>query len=1022
MKTVKITAYIICFVFLFYTVLGYFAAPKLIMNYAPKIAAQYDANLSIKNITLNPFTYEANITGVAFSRKSPIFKFDEININFDPINLITKTIKIANLKISKPEIFIQKEENGEFNFSFLLSQKDTNSSSSTEKTTQFEYEIGELEIINANLNYEDFSNDFKLSLKDMDYKLSNLSTKNGNLGAHSLLASSNLANKIIIDANASLNPLKIDGNMQINELKTKPIWISFFKDMPLTINGAVVSSDLNYSLNFDENISIKANAKTDIKDINITQNKNTFIINSLIIPNLDANFINSYNNFDMKMSISNIDIGSFKTKFDEFNANFDKLSLDTTKINFDQNLDLNLDINDINLKKLNIKKDSSKLSIDAFTLNKINLKKDDLKIKNISVANTNLDLDKQNYLDINGTELSNLNLKNSSLTLENVVINKPNFATFIDESGSKFIDNLISLFPKNSDKKDKSKKDEFNYNISNLILNNGHLYLSDKISKNSIKNIELTAQNISNKDSLTLHLNAKDGNLNLKSSAKINIDKNELSGNINLNLNNLNFAKPYVKQYLNIADLNAKAHLNAKINYTDKLSAKADLNVNNFYIKDDKNEVLSSFKTLSQNINLQDKNILISNVKLENPHLKFVVSKQKELNILNLIKNQDSKTSDKTQNDNFKLSLKNLTLKNGWLEFKDESLALPFDTNITKISTTINELSNDKISNIALHGVVANYGFSEILITALPFDPRSNTDLIVCFKNINLKNITPYSVKFLGYEIDDGRLSVNLNYKIKNSILSGANSLNFDNLTLGREIPSKDAVSLPLKLAISILKDRNNQIDINLPIWGDLNNPEFSYSGIVMQAIFQLLSDVVTSPFRFIGNVLGINTDEISSVDFTPGTAFLLETNESKIKKLADIAKKKPEIIFTLTPTYSQIPDSHAIADRSVSKDILLVMNTKDLSYENALKEMFKKKFNNSEFINENDAKEKLISLVKIKQDRILAIAQKRVENLRQKLIENGVKEDQIEILNIKDVKGQANDKKVSMQINIRTR
>ncbi|HDX6247191.1 TPA: hypothetical protein RPV63_000330, partial [Campylobacter fetus subsp. venerealis] len=66
MKTAKITAYIICLVFLFYTVLGYFAAPKLIMNYVPKIAAQYDANLSIKNIKLNPFTYEANITGVEF--------------------------------------------------------------------------------------------------------------------------------------------------------------------------------------------------------------------------------------------------------------------------------------------------------------------------------------------------------------------------------------------------------------------------------------------------------------------------------------------------------------------------------------------------------------------------------------------------------------------------------------------------------------------------------------------------------------------------------------------------------------------------------------------------------------------------------------------------------------------------------------------------------------------------------------------------------------------------------------------
>ncbi|KGT36746.1 hypothetical protein KU70_03250 [Campylobacter fetus] len=121
-------------------------------------------------------------------------------------------------------------------------------------------------------------------------------------------------------------------------------------------------------------------------------------------------------------------------------------------------MDLNLDINDINLKKLNVKKDSSKLSIDTFALNKINLKKDDLKIKNMSIASTSLNLDKQNYLDINGTELSNFNLKNNSLTLENIIINKPNFATFIDESGSKFINNLFSLLPKNSDKKMNPKK------------------------------------------------------------------------------------------------------------------------------------------------------------------------------------------------------------------------------------------------------------------------------------------------------------------------------------------------------------------------------------------------------------------------------------------------------------------------------------------------------------------------------------------------------------------------------------
>lgn len=304
----------------------------------------------------------------------------------------------------------------------------------------------------------------------------------------------------------------------------------------------------------------------------------------------------------------------------------------------------------------------------------------------------------------------------------------------------------------------------------------------------------------------------------------------------------------------------------------------------------------------------------------------------------------------------------------------------------------------------------------------MPFNPTSNTDLILRFKNINLKNVTPYSVKFLGYEIDDGRLNVNLNYKIKNSILNASNSLNFDNLTLGREIPSKDAVSLPLKLAISILKDSNNQIDVDLPIWGDLNSPEFSYASIVWKAIFQLFSDVVTSPFRFIGNALGISVDELSSIDFAPGSAFLLETSEDKIKKLADIAQKKPDIVFTLSPTYSTKTDTYAIASRAVQREITLVMNTKDLNYENATKTLFRQKINNENFVNADVAIEKLINLTKVSENKILNIAAKRVENLSKRLLESGVNESQIEVLDITDTNGAKEDKKVSMKINIKTK
>ncbi|MFW5619068.1 MAG: hypothetical protein ACOCMY_04215, partial [Campylobacter hyointestinalis] len=160
----------------------------------------------------------------------------------------------------------------------------------------------------------------------------------------------------------------------------------------------------------------------------------------------------------------------------------------------------------------------------------------------------------------------------------------------------------------------------------------------------------------------------------------------------------------------------------------------------------------------------------------------------------------------------------------------------------------------------------------------------------------------------------------------------------------------------------------------------------------------------------------------LSSIDFAPGSAFLLETSEDKIKKLADIAQKKPDIIFTLSPTYSTKTDTYAIASRAVQREITLVMNTKDLNYENATKTLFRQKINNENFVNADVAIEKLINLTKVSEDKILNIAAKRVENLRKRLLESGVNESQIEVLDITDANGAKEDKKVSMKINIKTK
>ena len=118
------------------------------------------------------------------------------------------------------------------------------------------------------------------------------------------------------------------------------------------------------------------------------------------------------------------------------------------------------------------------------------------------------------------------------------------------------------------------------------------------------------------------------------------------------------------------------------------------------------------------------------------------------------------------------------------------------------------------------------------LVTA-PFRATEFTDLTLTFRNLEMTNLTPYSGKFAGRRIDSGKLSVDLEYKIKQRQLAGDNKFVINKLKLGERVDSPDAMKLPLDLAIALLEDSNGIIDLDLPISGSLDDPKFSYGKII---------------------------------------------------------------------------------------------------------------------------------------------------------------------------------------------
>jgi len=206
-----------------------------------------------------------------------------------------------------------------------------------------------------------------------------------------------------------------------------------------------------------------------------------------------------------------------------------------------------------------------------------------------------------------------------------------------------------------------------------------------------------------------------------------------------------------------------------------------------------------------------------------------------------------------------------INIKNMTLDFEDKNLPIPFKTTISKLTGEVSAVKNraNSTSNLEINGVVDNYGVAKITGIVNPNDIKLLTDVNMKFKNISMKNFTPYTAKFVGRAIKDGKLELDLNYNISESNLKAKNSIIIKKLELGEKIESKDAVSLPLDLAITLLEDSSNTIDLNLPVSGNVDDPEFSIAAIVWKAFVNLITKAITAPFSLIGSLFNFSEDEI---------------------------------------------------------------------------------------------------------------------------------------------------------------
>jgi len=321
----------------------------------------------------------------------------------------------------------------------------------------------------------------------------------------------------------------------------------------------------------------------------------------------------------------------------------------------------------------------------------------------------------------------------------------------------------------------------------------------------------------------------------------------------------------------------------------------------------------------------------IERVSLLQPYARFMINEDRTTNFDDLVVKPDSRADEAPvrpaahrARPALGVRVGQVRIQDGSANFADLTLTPFFATAAQALNGTIGTIDNRaaKPAQVDIQGKVDRYAPVVIHGALNPLDPMASLDIAASFRRVELTTLTPYSGKFAGYRIRKGRLDLDLHYLISQGQLKAENQVVIEQLQLGERVESPDAIDLPVRLAVALLKDSDGRIALSLPVAGDLNNPQFSVMPIVWQTLRNLLARAAQSPFRFIGGLVnGGGAQDLSTIAFAPGSSELSEASRAALDQLAKALAERPDLRLEIEGTSAAASDGPLIAQRRLERE-----------------------------------------------------------------------------------------------------
>ncbi len=338
---------------------------------------------------------------------------------------------------------------------------------------------------------------------------------------------------------------------------------------------------------------------------------------------------------------------------------------------------------------------------------------------------------------------------------------------------------------------------------------------------------------------------------------------------------NLTPLKPLVAQVAALTLESAAVSANMRVDYSQaktglSLKAAGAFSLDELLLKLSKSgEPFLSWKALSADgfdFSLGPDKISIKEVRLVEPGTNIVIFKDQTVNLAAAFQRAPSSRppakTERPKSDRanpIPVTVERVRIERADVDFADLSLALPFAARIHELSGAVTGISSapSNRTRLKVEGRVDEYGQVNVEGSLSPLQPTAFSDVKVIFRNVAMSPLSPYSGTFAGRRIQSGKLNLDLEYKVEDRRLKSNNTIILDQFTLGEQVESKKAVSLPLDLAIALLTDSEGKINASVPITGDVDHPEFSVGHLVWEAIVNFITTAVTAPFKALGAIVG---------------------------------------------------------------------------------------------------------------------------------------------------------------------